>query len=844
MITVKALALVPRITTNLFSGFYGQALSIALKAAELPSTRPLPSGYSFTAEGLPSGFSINSATGLVSGTKLTTSFSFTAYARNEAGVGPKATVNIVLNNTDTKYPIIYGPEIVFGVFGTVQSFTVKADRVLDSSGIDDGTWFLVGYGNQISSSVGSVVTYTPGITGRVTGSISATAKVSVSVSNGWWGGSTINTNWYTSERYIPISIQAATGAPKLNIPVSASARQGQPFSLELKSSQLDCDVWMWHTSSGYPAGLTVTPQGGSNFLTGTPTAPGNYKISFIARQKTGSRLLSMPTDLILSVQSATAPVIPASPLQFPNPSLLKGDDILSFAPAPNLEISAQVSGTVGVDLDYTITASGLPTRFEVSELPPGLAVNENTGQVTGQPTQPGSYEVTVVPYADLVAGMPFGLEFIIAAAPGSPVVSSAATAAGQVGVAFSYQIAASEDPESYSTGSLPEFLILDAQTGLITGTPTHPGIYTIQLGASNAIGQGASLPLVVTIAAADGTPLITSAVSATTQAGETFSFALSAAPAASFYGATELPLGLSLDAETGVISGTATETGTFSPEVWAINASGEGNHSVLELTVSAAADIPEITGPAAPPFLVGTPFSVQLLATHSPTSFNSPPLPAWVSFDAYTGMLTGTAPAEGAYPLVFSANNANGTGPDFTVSLTSTDNLPPTFPGYAVSTPYETAATISLGKLLARASDPDGDALSITAAGPSANAGTVMLQATSILYTPATGFAGTDSFPVTITDARGASVIGTVTVTVQPNTGIGLNPPVITFLSGGRIGLDFQGIPGRSYQVQRSVNLTDWTTLTTVTASLTNGAVNFIDESPPQPNGYYRLRKP
>ena len=179
-------------------------------------------------------------------------------------------------------------------------------------------------------------------------------------------------------------------------------------------------------------------------------------------------------------------------------------------------------------------------------------------------------------------------------------------------------------------------------------------------------------------------------------------------------------------------------------------------------------------------------------------------------------------------------------------SITITDaNDAPTFSGYAVSTPYQTAASASLGKLLTKAADVEGDALSVTAAGPtSAQGGTAVLQASSILYTPATGFSGTDTFPITITDARGASVIGTVTVTVQPNAGIGLNPPVITVLSGGRIGLGFQGIPGRSYQIQRSINLTDWTTLTTVTASLTNGAVNFIDESPPQPNGYYWLRKP
>ena len=54
-----------------------------------------------------------------------------------------------------------------------------------------------------------------------------------------------------------------------------------------------------------------------------------------------------------------------------------------------------------------------------------------------------------------------------------------------------------------------------------------------------------------------------------------------------------------------------------------------------------------------------------------------------------------------------------------------------------MSTPCQTAASLSLGKLLAKAADADGDARSVTAAGPaSAQGGTAVLQGGSILYTP------------------------------------------------------------------------------------------------------------
>jgi hypothetical protein len=160
-----------------------------------------------------------------------------------------------------------------------------------------------------------------------------------------------------------------------------------------------------------------------------------------------------------------------------------------------------------------------------------------------------------------------------------------------------------------------------------------------------------------------------------------------------------------------------------------------------------------------------------------------------------------------------------------------------------VSTAYQTAAGISLGKLLAKAADADGDARSVAAAGPaSAEGGTAVLGGT-LLYTPPTGFSGTDTFPVTITDAHGATVIGSVTVGPGPNAGgQGVNVPQLTILPGGHVVITFQGIPGRQYQIQRSTNLSTWTTIATVTAEA-NGAVTFTDEDPPESNGFYRLRK-
>jgi|GEM_PF-1247577 len=63
-------------------------------------------------------------------------------------------------------------------------------------------------------------------------------------------------------------------------------------------------------------------------------------------------------------------------------------------------------------------------------------------------------------------------------------------------------------------------------------------------------------------------------------------------------------------------------------------------------------------------------------------------------------------------------------------------------------------------------SDPDGDALTITAVGTPAH-GTVSLVGGTITYTPTAGYVGADSFTYTVSDGKGGTKTGTVNVTVQ-----------------------------------------------------------------------------
>jgi hypothetical protein len=138
-------------------------------------------------------------------------------------------------------------------------------------------------------------------------------------------------------------------------------------------------------------------------------------------------------------------------------------------------------------------------------LPAGLALNATTGLISGTPTTAGA---STVPLSATNAGGTGTQTLAVTITPATPVITSAGTATGQVGVAFSYQITATNSPTSFGATGLPAGLALNATTGLISGTPTTAGASTVPLSATNAGGTGPQT-LAVTITPATPTVSIT-----------------------------------------------------------------------------------------------------------------------------------------------------------------------------------------------------------------------------------------------------------------------------------------------------------------------------------------------
>ena len=172
-------------------------------------------------------------------------------------------------------------------------------------------------------------------------------------------------------------------------------------------------------------------------------------------------------------------------------------------------------------------------------------------------------------------------------------------------------------------------------------------------------------------------------------------------------------------------------------------------------------------------------------------------------------------------------------------------NLPPTATNFIAGTLKNMPTTIALAKLLkgAKASDPDGDTVVVSAVSPgSVHDGTVTLRATTLTYTPPANYSGADAFDFTVSDGYGGTATAQVLVTVREYdssaTQLGL-----AAMSGGWH-FSFAGVAGRTYRVQRATSATGpWTDAASVVMPGA-GVGTYDDTNPPEGTGFYRAVYP
>lgn len=239
-----------------------------------------------------------------------------------------------------------------------------------------------------------------------------------------------------------------------------------------------------------------------------------------------------------------------------------------------------------------------------------------------------------------------------------------------------------------------------------------------------------------------------------------------------------LPSGLSLNTTTGVISGTPTGgNGTFS--VTATNTSGTSAAATFTITINPAP--PVVSGLTTTVGTAGTAFSATIQASNNPQSYAlaNGALPAGLTLNSTSGIISGT-PTGGGGTFSVTATNAGGTSAAVTFTIVINPALPPV-PVITGLTATGGALGVSFSATIQATNSPQ----SFTLASGSLPPGLAMNTGTGVISGIPTG--GNGSFTVTATNPGGTSAAAAFTITIgtapdlqAPTVPTGLNSTDVT----------------------------------------------------------------
>lgn len=361
---------------------------------------------------------------------------------------------------------------------------------------------------------------------------------------------------------------------------------------------------------------------------------------------------TLPPQLAFNTTSGKISGVPLDPGTYtivitPNNAMGQGQpETLTFyfdVPPVITSLNA-VQANAGTLFTYQILANASPISFGALNLPGWLAVDIPSGQISGTPPGPGSYSFTATASNYAGTGTQQVALTVTQASNLVPTIQSATSASGTAGTPFSYSIVATNSPTGYTAPVLFPGMSFDPVQGIISGTPTTAGTYSIPITATNSYGTTAGT-VAVTIAPAPS-PVLTGPLMQTATPGTYFMYQIPATGLVGIYNAVGLPFGLTLDPASGIISGTPTRGGQYPIALSAINATGTAS-ATLNLTVGNTLitftgyqnEYPGIGGPTADPLGDGVPnllkFLYDIVPTTSMTASDQAAFPK-VSIDSTT----------------------------------------------------------------------------------------------------------------------------------------------------------------------------------------------------------------
>ncbi len=512
-----------------------------------------------------------------------------------------------------------------------------------------------------------------------------------------------------------------------------------------------------------------------------------------------------------------------------------------------------------------VTGSGgtPPLSYGVAPaLPTGLTLNTSTGAITGTPTVTSgatTYTVTVTDANTATASNTFSLT-VNSAVTATQAIASRTFTANQAITAFTPVTGGGGTGTlTYSISpSLPAGLSISASTGAISGTPSTSAAtatYTVTVTDTNngtatntfsltvngAVSATQSIPaksLTVNVAATSFTPV--------TGGGGTSPLTYGIAPT--------LPAGLSFNTSTGAITGTPTAISTAATyTVTVSDANSASASNTFSLAVNGAVTATQAI--ASKGLTVNTAVTSFTPITGaggtSPLSYGiAPALPAGLAFNTTSGAITGTPTAtSGATTYTVTVTDAN------TATATNTFSLAV---NGAVSATQAIASTTLTANHAVTPFTPvtggGGTAPLTYSVSPTLPAGLSLNAANgSISGTPTVTSAAT-TFTVTVTDAANATASNTFSLTINgavtattavPSSSLPINQAVTPFTpvtgSGGTGTLVFAVSPALPAGLSFNTSNGQITGTPTVPAAMTTYTVTVTDTNSASANATFNL---
>ncbi len=457
------------------------------------------------------------------------------------------------------------------------------------------------------------------------------------------------------------------------------------------------------------------------------------------------------------------------------PALSYANQTVAGGTTPNFGPSSGPTdngAVAGIALQSITPATGL-----------ALSVNPATGQVTVL-SATFSQIYTVVIRATDNCGQTTDATFRVGVF--CPTITLAPTTLPDAAINMAYNQSLTASPAggdytfSIIFGQLPAGLTLQSN-GSFSGAPTQSGTFNFRVKATGFGSCSGFWDYALTVGC-PGINITTAGLPAGTL-GETYNQTVAVSPAGSYVFSVSsgaLPPGLTLNAATGAITGAPTSIGTFSFTVAATQGSCAASRN---FTVTIACASPTISPASLAAGQAGVAYSQTLSVTPAGSysfSISTGSLPAGLSLNSATGVISGVPSLTGAFTLTVKAQAAaSGCSATQTYSLTigcpTVSLSPASLPGGTVGTSYSQSISAS----------PSGGNYTFAVTAGSLPAGLSLNSATGALSgTPTTS--GAASFTITATGFGGCTGSKAYSITI----GGGGSCPAITLpdLPGGNIG--------------------------------------------------------